>query len=72
METNKITWINCDEELPKFEDGEVILWDLHNYYVFYNYSLHISWLKKIVIERNHKWTLYTPEKWEELNKCPYC
>lgn len=62
----QITWINCAEQMPPDDEEEIILSDGINNYVFQGYMLHISWMKAVAI--NHKWILYTPEKWEYLNK----
>ena len=60
-------WINCSEELPRYDMSHVIISDGNNYYIFQAYMLHISWMFDTVVRLQHKWTYYSDKKWEDLH-----
>jgi hypothetical protein len=62
----EIIWTNCADEMPPNDEIRVIMWIYDGCFVYAG-----NWFTKYertLIADQAKWTLYTDEKWEELNK----
>lgn len=62
----EITWTNCAEQMPPEDKTRVIIKVYDGYIID-----HGEWFrryKSTLIAESASWTLYTPEKWKELNK----
>ena len=58
----KINWTNCGDEMPP--DGMRVIIKAYGEYMKFNWCSHLT---RVATNRT-RWTEYTPEKWEELNK----
>lgn len=61
-----ITWTNCAEQMPPEDKTRVIVATHGNYII--DHGTWFAYYKRTLIKDRAKWTEFTKEKWEELNK----
>ena len=67
----QITWTNCADKMPPDENIKIIAIFLPSGKHMINYGHILNSVLRIInrnTEHNWKWTPYTQEKWEYLNK----